>query len=120
MEYKQGTVILILSGCSEDLNCPQTCPTVCNGDHRCQQVSYNFISSIIVSTSSCSGCSEDSVEEGLQLELLGRFNTHCSTGRLDNSDLLDYASNQVASFNTTCQSESSEDHGLGQCNNVSE
>ena len=60
------------------------------------------------------------MEEGLQLELLGRFNTHCSTGRLDNSDLLDYASNQVASFNTTCQSESSEDHGLGQCNNVSE
>ena len=85
------------------------------------QVSYIFISSIIVATSECSDCSLGSVEEGLQLDLVGRFNTHCSTGSLDNSGLEDYASNQVAQFNSTCGSPTpSDDHGLAQCNNVSQ
>ena len=46
-------------------------------------------------------CSSGSLEEGLQLDLVGRFSAQCSTNGLDNSDQHDYGSNYVAQFNST-------------------
>ena len=93
---------------------------MCNGDHRCQGNGVPAITTISVSTSSCASCSSGSVEEGLQLDLVGKFDTiKCSTNGLDNSDQHDYGSNYVAQFNSTFLG-GNDDHGLGHCNNVSQ
>merc|ERR1712241_787071 len=103
-------------GCSDDQNCPDSAP-MCNGDHRCQGNGVPAITTISVSTSSCASCSSGSVEEGLQLDLVGKFDTiTCSTNGLDNSDQHDYGSNYVAQFNSTFLG-GNDDHGLGHCNN---
>ena len=91
---------------------------MCNGNHRCQGNGIPSITTITVSTSSCAGCSSGPVEQGLQLDLVGRFGAECSTNGLDNSDVQDYGSNSVAQFNSTFLG-GNDDHGLGHCNNVS-
>ena len=107
------------SGCSDNQNCPDEAP-VCDGDHRCRPgPGKPSITTITVSTSSCASCSSGNVEEGLQLDLVGRFNAQCSTNKLDNSDQHDYGSNYVAQFNSTFLG-GNDDHGLGHCNNVSQ
>jgi len=104
-------------GCSDDQNCPDEAP-MCNGAHRCQEgPGIPAITTITVSTSSCASCSSGSVEEGLQLDLVGKFSSiTCSTDGLDNSDQHDYGSNNVAQFNSTFLG-GNDDHGLGHCNN---
>ena len=91
---------------------------MCNGNHRCQGNGIPSITTVTVSTSSCAGCSSGPVEQGLQLDLVGRFGAECSTNGLDNSDVQDYGSNSVAQFNSTFLG-GNDDHGLGHCNNVS-
>ena len=59
------------------------------------------------------------MEEGLQLDLVGRFGAECSTDVLDNTEQHDYGSNYVAQFNSTFLG-GNDDHGLGECNNVSQ
>ena len=114
----QQQLSFILSGCSDDQNCPDTAP-ICNGDHRCQEgPGIPSITIITVSTSSCASCTSGNVEEGLQLDLVGRFGAECSTDVLDNTEQHDYGSNYVAQFNSTFLG-GNDDHGLGQCNNVS-
>ena len=56
-------------------------------------------------------------EEGLQVHLIGKYGPECTTGQLDNSDLHDYGSMNVAMFNSTILG-GTDDHGLGGCNNV--
>ena len=68
-------------------------------------------------TKSCAGCSSSNVEQGLQLNLDGRYGTQCSTNGLDNSDRVDYSANNEAVFNSTILG-GNDDHGLGGCNNV--
>ena len=93
---------------------------MCDGDHRCKPgPGTPSITTITVSTSSCAGCSSGKVEEGLQLSLVGKFSSSCSTAGLDNSDQHDYGSNYVAQFNSTFLG-GTDDHGLGECNNVSQ
>ena len=93
---------------------------MCNGNHRCQDNGIPAITTISISTSSCASCSSGNVEEGLQLDLVGKFSSvQCSTNGLDNSDQHDYGSNYVAQFNSTFLG-GNDDHGLGHCNNVSQ
>ena len=107
------------SGCSDNQNCPDEAP-VCDGDHRCRPgPGKPSITTITVSTSSCASCQSGLVEQGLQLELVGKFSSvTCTTSGLDNSDQQDYGSNYVARFNSTFLG-GTDDHGLGACNNVS-
>ena len=91
---------------------------VCDGNHRCQATCGCQLTTVTVSTSSCAGCSSGPVEQGLQLDLVGRWGAKCSTNGLDNSELQDYSSNSVAQFNSTILG-GNDDHGLGHCNNVS-
>lgn len=102
-------------GCSDDQNCEGE--QVCDGEHRCKPPpGVPAITTITVSTSSCAGCTSGSVEEGLQLSLVGKFSRSCSTAGLDNSDQHDYGSNYVAQFNSTFLG-GTDDHGLAECNN---
>ena len=80
-------------------------------------IDSHAITTITVRTSSCSGCSSGLVEEGLQVHLIGKNGQECSTGQLDNSDLYDYDSMNVAQFNSTILG-GTDDHGLEGCNNV--
>jgi len=101
-------------GCSDDVYCWEG--TTCNGNHSCEAVVLNAITTITARTSSCSGCSSGMAEEGLQVHLIGKYGPECTTGQLDNSDLHDYGSMNVAMFNSTILG-GTDDHGLGGCNN---
>ena len=76
------------------------------------------VATITVKTGSCTGCSPGNVEEGLQLHLKGRGSGECTTDSLDNVDRHDYGSGSSSQFNSTFLG-GTDDHGLGQCNNVS-
>jgi len=103
-------------GCSDDQNCPDVAP-VCTGEHICKpKPGLPVITRITVDTKSCAGCSGSLVEKGLQLNLVGKFGTKCSTDSLDNSGQHDYISSHQAVFNGTILG-GSDDHGLGGCNN---
>jgi len=106
-----------LPGCSDDQNCPDEA-SICGGDHRCHpEPGSSVLTRIVVKTSSCTGCSNSNVEEGLQLDLVGKFGSkHCSTNALDNRDRVDYSSGNEASFNGTYLG-GTDSHGLGQCDN---
>ena len=79
------------------------------------------ITTITLKTSSCSGCSSGNVEQGLMLHLEGRGSGQCDTDSLDNMDKHDYGAGSTAQFDSTFLNDppSNDDHGLGQCNNVS-
>jgi len=101
-------------GCSDNQNCWEG--TTCNGNHFCEAVVLNAITTITARTSSCSECSSGMAEEGLQVHLICKYGPECTTGQLDNSDLHDYGSMNVAMFNSTILG-GTDDHGLGGCNN---
>ena len=48
------------------------------------------------------------------MTLTGIYGAECTTGSLDNEELIDYITNHQAVFNS-----GSPDDGLGDCNNVS-
>jgi len=104
-------------GCSDNQNCPDSAP-VCNGDHVCipDPNGLPVLTKITISTKSCTDCSYSVVEKGVQLHLVGRFGTECSTNSLDNPTEHDYVDNKEAVFNSTING-NSVDMGLGDCNN---
>jgi len=101
-------------GCSDDQNCPDSAPT-CNGDNKCQGGGEPLVRKVTVNTQSCDGCSYANVEQGLQLHLVGKYNTECSTDSLDNPDMHDYIDNHEAIFFSG--NSSIGDHGMGECAN---
>ena len=105
-------------GCSDNQNCPDSRP-LCNADNRCQEsLGYPGITRITVETEDCPGCDYSLVEDGLVLQLMGRYGAECQTDNLDNSHHHDYYSNHRAVFHSQVTS-AGEDMGLGTCNSVS-
>ena len=114
MDYNDNST----PGCSDNQNCPSDRP-LCNADHTCQEgLGYPGITRITVHTSQCQGCNYSLVEEGLKLELVGRYGAQCRTDNLDNSHHHDYYTNHQAVFNSQATSNDM-DMGLGACNSVS-
>jgi len=102
-------------GCSDNQNCPDSRP-LCNADNRCQEgLGYPGITRVTVHTEQCQGCGYSHVEEGLVLELVGRYGAECKTENLDNPHHHDYYDNHRAVFNSQVTS-AGQDMGLGACN----
>merc|ERR1712002_305051 len=74
-----------------------------------------LVSHITVKTKSCDRCTYANVEHGLQLHLVGKYNTECYTNSLDNPHVHDFIDNHEAIFFSG--NSIIEDDGLGECAN---
>eukprot|EP00088_Acartia_fossae_P015768 TRINITY_DN1872_c0_g1_i3.p1 TRINITY_DN1872_c0_g1~~TRINITY_DN1872_c0_g1_i3.p1 ORF type:complete len:575 (+),score=73.51 TRINITY_DN1872_c0_g1_i3:154-1878(+) len=89
-------------GCLDDNNCKSDEP-ICNGQHRCtEKGGANILSEIKFTTESCSGCSNNKIEGGPKLTLIGQQSTSgptgCSTNGLDHPNDIDFTAGNKVSF----------------------